>query len=297
MSITFRAPSSPGTASIHTSGTIALANGQGTQVSGSGNTVVYTVTIPPTPTPTPKPVAGSVNVSSSSHPDQNTWYASKDVVLAWNKPDGVTDFSYAFDTNPATIPDNSTEGADTSHTFTNSPDGTSYFHIKAKNDIGWGDTTHFKVNIDSTSPDPFCINSLKGSDGFTLYFATNDYTSGISKFTVKADDKDLGEQKSGMKVDLTVKNVIVTAFDKVGNSRDATVDLGTDKTLTAVKCESQPSPTPTLPLPTTQPVSSNPKSSNLNTFTIIFIITTIIGLIYSLTVSYLYIKKGAHKLK
>jgi hypothetical protein len=152
LNLVFKTPSTPGTSTIKSSGTIALANGSGTQISGSGNTVTYTVaTPPPAPTATqaPKPVPNTVDVRSSSHPDSNKWYKEKNLSFEWTRQNGVSGFSYELNGSSDTNPDDSFEPDATTISFSNNNDGTYYFHIKAKNDIGWSSTSHYKVNIDN----------------------------------------------------------------------------------------------------------------------------------------------------
>jgi hypothetical protein len=286
MFVTFRTPSTPGVSTIRSSGSIALANGSGTLVSGGGNTVTYNVITPPTPTPTPKPAAGLVSISSTTNPDQNTWYKTKEVALQWVKEAGVTDFSYELNSTADTTPDETTEGSDITKTYPDMKDGTSYFHIKAKNDVGWGAVSHFKINVDSTAPNPFCIVGNKEDTGeVSLYFATNDSASGIEKYMLKVDDADIGAQISGYKVSKDVKKVIITAYDNAGNTKESTINLNGE---TTNKCEQQSSQVVTS---NTSNKEEGKKNSKFNQYTILFMITTLIGLTYSAIVSYLYIHK------
>lgn len=103
-------------------------------------------------------VPGTVKVSSASHPDQNEAYAVPTVELSWDKPSGVTAFSYVFDQDSNTTPAAKETTAETSAKFENQAVGTYYFHIRAKNGDGWGGTTHFKVTI--KEPDPTINDTL-----------------------------------------------------------------------------------------------------------------------------------------
>lgn len=221
LSLSFRLPFSPGSASISSSGTIALADGQGTQVNGGGNQVGFNVISPPPPPPPPEPAPNVVTVSSESHPDQGLWYQVKNASFNWNQEDKVDGFSYEFNQTADTVPDDTPEGTQTSATFENLEDGVYYFHIKARNNVGWGETAHFKINIDSTPPDPFGIATLETDDGerLILFFYTNDSLSGVSYFNVAVDGEDLGKQESRFEIDKNSNVVIVTAYDNAGNSR------------------------------------------------------------------------------
>lgn len=89
----------------------------------------------------------AVEVSSTSHPDQNTAYEETKVVLSWAKESKVTGFSYIWDQIADTTPASKVTNAETTLTMENQPVGTYYFHIKAQNGDGWGPVTHYKVSI------------------------------------------------------------------------------------------------------------------------------------------------------
>jgi len=215
LTVTFKAPNSAGTSSISASGTIALADGSGTKVNGSSGSTSVTIQTPPPPTPT---VVSAPTVSSSTHPDSNTWYALNTSTLSWNKDEGVTGFSYILDQIATTTPDDVSEGVDTSKTFTSVLEGKSYFHIKALNSVGWSGVTHFLIQTDLSKPYPFSITKIKGDDGrYTIYFSTDDEYSGISKYTLKLNQVDIGEIKSKYLLESDTGKIEVTAYDKVGN--------------------------------------------------------------------------------
>lgn len=94
----------------------------------------------------PEPPSGP-NVTSSSHPDQNSSYEATTIALSWDKAKGVDAFSYLLDQSENTKVANKTTSTDTTATFPDKTIGTYYFHIKAHNGDGWGDTTHFKITI------------------------------------------------------------------------------------------------------------------------------------------------------
>jgi len=215
LTVTFKAPSSAGTSSISASGTIALADGSGTKVTGSSGSTSITIQVPPAPAPT---VVSPPNVTSSTHPDINIWYALNTATLSWNKDEGVTGFSYIFDQTATTTPDDVSEGVDTSKTFSSVLEGKSYFHIKALNSVGWSGVTHFLIQTDLSKPYPFSITKIKGDDGkYTTYFSTEDEFSGIKKYTLKLNGLEIGEVKSKYILETDSNDIEVTAYDKVGN--------------------------------------------------------------------------------
>ncbi|MEM2618367.1 MAG: Ig-like domain repeat protein [Candidatus Hadarchaeales archaeon] len=101
-------------------------------------------TVPPAPV-----------VSSSTHPNPGTWYPSLTVTVSWSCSDTapIDNYSYVFNQNPDTLPDDGGEGIDNSYTFTVSGDGIWYFHVRARNAAGlWGSAAHFALYIDNTPP-------------------------------------------------------------------------------------------------------------------------------------------------
>lgn len=95
---------------------------------------------------------GQIKISSPSHPDQGVAYENRDITLQWDKPAGVSEFSYLLDQSAGTVPATKADGAGTSVSYTGKEIGTYYFHIRAKNGDGWGPASHFKITI--KEPDP-----------------------------------------------------------------------------------------------------------------------------------------------
>lgn len=280
LTVTFRAPTTAGTATVSSSGEID-GTGLGTgKESASGGTLTFNA-IAPTPTPTPlptaRPVPGAPSVGSETHPKPDAWYKATEANLYWTKEDAVTDFSYSVDTNPATNPDDTSEGAATNTNVSGLVEGVNYFHIKAKNETGWGTPAHYQLNIDKSAPEPFTITAEKNNEGYVLYFATNDKYSGIEKFSLKTDGADQGVKTSGTIVAETVKVVVVTAYDKAGNSIDSTLDFETS------------TPIPTVS-GTTSGNNEKQNSSSNNNLQLALIIGIILLAIYSVLLTVLYLR-------
>jgi len=216
LTVTFKAPSSAGTSSISASGTIALADGSGTKVTGSSGSTSITIQVPPAPAPT---VVGAPTVTSSTHPDSNAWYLLNTATLEWNKAEGVTGFSYILDQKGDTTPDDISEGLETAKTYPSLIEGRSYFHIKALNAVGWSGISHFLIQTDYSKPYPFSITKVKGDDGkYIIYFSTEDEYSGIVKYTLKLNGLEMGEVKSKYILETDSNDIELTAYDKVGNT-------------------------------------------------------------------------------
>lgn len=113
----------------------------------------------------------AVNVTSSTHPDQNSAYEATTVTLNWNKENGTTGFSYLFDQAADTTPAQKVTDANTTATYANQAIGTYYFHIRAQNGDGWGPVTHFKVTI--KEPEAKIDESLAKPSNISVKKASN----------------------------------------------------------------------------------------------------------------------------
>jgi RHS repeat-associated protein len=96
-------------------------------------------------------------VSSSTHPNQGTWYASDDPVLSWTASSdahsGVAGYSYLLDAVSNTVPDTTIDGTGTSKSYSNIAAGGSgvfFFHLRAKDNAGnWSTTVHYTIRVDA----------------------------------------------------------------------------------------------------------------------------------------------------
>lgn len=245
ITITFKAKLN-GTAQVNfSSGSVLAADGQGTNILASMSFGIYTLspeiiisTPPPSPAPTPTPTPVPVptgtplvpQVSSLTHPDPEKWYSDNNPEFSWELPSDVTGVSLLLHKNPIGNPGSISDGLMESKKFENIEDGTWYFHIKFKNQYGWGSIAHFKIQIDSQSPQPFEIIVRDGKETVNprpiLFFETKDTLSGIEYYEIKIGQGDVIPQS----VSATKNNpfqmpvqapgehtIVVKAVDKAGN--------------------------------------------------------------------------------
>lgn len=135
----------PGSGQVCVSdGRILKNDGLGTDVFSGVHCLDFVVQDADTTTPA-API-----VSSTTHPNQNTWYALPDLEIFWETLG--TGVSFILDTVADTIPDDVADASMGVFTQDGLADGIWYFHIKAENDNGWGATTHFNIRIDTEVP-------------------------------------------------------------------------------------------------------------------------------------------------
>ncbi|MEK7503535.1 MAG: cohesin domain-containing protein [Patescibacteria group bacterium] len=230
--ITFRAIA-PGetTISFLETSLVLLDDGKGTNILSSLGQGQYSLKIPPPAGP---------KVFSSTHSDQNKWYRNNSPTFSWGKETLVTDFSYAIDHDFYGIPDNISEGDQTSVSYADLADGLWYFHVKAKKGGGWGDASNFPVQIDTTPPavfsltiDPKLKSSSVTSQEPIISFITTDSLSGLDHFELKTINlhQALLQEDTGFFVEVNSPYklpsletgeyaIIVRAFDKAINWRE-----------------------------------------------------------------------------
>ena len=115
------------------------------------HTAVDFVLIDNTPPPAP-------SVNSPSHPGPSNWYSAPSATLLWTAPEdvaGITEYCYAADFAPSTVPDPlmSAHTGDTTLTLTSLPEGVLYFHLRAKDNAdNWGGAAHYVMHIDRSPP-------------------------------------------------------------------------------------------------------------------------------------------------
>ena len=227
-SMTFRARA-VGTATVSvTSGKVLLNDGQGTNALNGTSNARFTITPPP---------VGSPEVTSTTHPDPTGWSAKDDVILNWSRPTGAYGFSFELDQKSDTTPDNQLDTTiTTTKTYENLADGTWYFHIKSRGEsTGFGNTTHFRIGVDTQKPLLFEIK-LVGQEDLkdvtqtpTITFEATDELSGIDYYSVFLDGEVVEEKAqspfSFSKIEKGPHLVRITAFDKAGNDRKAELPI------------------------------------------------------------------------
>lgn len=239
-----------GSAPISFSAGSVLANdGKGTKIltsTGNGTFTISSSAIPPPeetppeeymPPPTPASTPAKPSVSSPSHPEENKWYSNKNLQLSWKLPSDITGVSLLLDRKPVSNPGPVSEGLIEAKSFENLDDGIWYFHIKFKNEHGWGAITHRKVLIDTVPPEPFEINVQRKD--FTdpapvLLFQATDALSGVQYYEIKIGQgepynvtaEDIKDKPYKMPLQAPGKYlVLVKAYDGAENFSSATAEI------------------------------------------------------------------------
>lgn len=178
-------------------------------------------------------------ITSPTHPIESNWYPNNNPSFQWQISADISDVSYLFDKNPSAVPDNVSEGKAVSEQFSNIDDGVWHFHLKAKNSIGWGSASHFKIQIDTSPPGPFDVTVDNEGDETNpypfLFFHTEDSASGVAYYEVRIGDGEVLKALEGKTTPfrmpfqaLGAHPVSIKAFDYAQNFTES-------KTLVEVK--------------------------------------------------------------
>ncbi len=180
-------------------------------------------------------------VTSSSHPNQNNWYDSDTVDLSWTLPKNVEAVKTLLGAYRNSEPTVYYAPAITTRRIEDVGDGIWYFHVNYFASGVWSRTQHYKLQIDTGNPTNLSVRSEQDSDGkVTLYLKAEDSLSGIDRYQVLVNNDKPLNVKSDANGEAVVElplyqsgvhQVIVTAFDKAGNTIQTEETVSTDTVL------------------------------------------------------------------
>lgn len=166
-------------------------------------------------------------ITSSSHPDQNAWYKTRNIKFSWKLPEEISAVASSLTKEPISDPKDESAGKISEKEFKDIDEGIWYFHLKFKDAKRWGSPAHFRVMIDDRPPLPFVIKVSQAGIGDwpILEFPAKDEESGIKHYEVligslnnqshiidsanpslKAENLEVGNHK-----------VLIKAVDNAGN--------------------------------------------------------------------------------
>ena len=220
-------------------GTVLAADGKGTNVLGDRLPSTYTITAAAaTPPPPPSSTGAGLKpdapeVTSTSHASPDSWYATTTAEFAWENAIDILSVRYALDQSSSTIPTETIEPAVSDKEYTNLKPGENWFHLRLRNESGWGETTHRRALVDIAPPEPFTVTATPDAitpDAAVLQFTTTDALSGLDRYEIVVEGGDVKKIKStdvppsgyilgGLSAG--VHNLKVYAYDKAGNKQES----------------------------------------------------------------------------
>ncbi len=183
------------------------------------------------------PIAPLLEILSSTHPDQESWYADRDARLSWQKPDGSLGYQYVFGGPKGTIPSGKTQTT-SSVQLNKIRDGVSFFHARYLTNQGWSPTTSFAVRVDTVAPTDLRVETVRSPEGqLALRLSANDALSGVDHFTVGSDElssqtvpatQGIAEYILPVFAHLGTYDISVAAYDRAGNMTSTLAEVTVD---------------------------------------------------------------------
>jgi len=217
------------------SGSVLANDGQGTNILTSLGNASFSLggagpaapeaEIPPAVAGTP----AAPQIFSPTHSDPNKWYALNDAKFTWSLSPDITGVRLLVGRIPNAVPTVTYIPPIDSRELSDLADGIWYFHVRLRNNAGWGGISHFRFQIDTEKPSKFEIQKIKREDKTNprvkFVFDSRDETSGIDHYEVQIDDggsqiwQDDGSGVFETPVLGPGKHTLIAkAFDKAGNS-------------------------------------------------------------------------------
>lgn len=223
---------------------VLAADGRGTDILSVKTSSTYEITAtgggdtPATPPPPSPPIVAAgpppdaPEISSPTHPEEDRYYNSEKAKFVWEAPFDVTAVRLAFDEKEKTIPTTGYDPPISEKEYEDLKDGVMYFHLRYRNDGGWGASAHRKIMIDRTPPADLTFTAVAdaSSTDVLLTMSATDTLSALDRYELIIDGGNL------IKVALTeLKNgtyllskqtpgehtITLVAYDKAGNSASA----------------------------------------------------------------------------
>ena len=174
-------------------------------------------------------------ISSRTHIDQNKWSDNNNFHIQWDL-DEDTQYSYLLSYDPLAKPDEISDEPEGEliwmgdMKYKGLEDGIYYFFLRQKTlGADWSQKISYRAMVDTTPPEEFSLKIGQESTVFEgkyfLNFSTADNTSGIEYYEVKEGKKDWEKAISPylLKDQMLGKEIIVRAYDKAGNYREANI--------------------------------------------------------------------------
>ena len=229
------------------SGGILANDGYGTNILASLGKASYVISpgvIQSDPLPGEQkeaPVTGSglvsMEINSSTHPEESKWYSNKNPVFKWSLPKGTSEVILVLSRRVNSLPIISYSPPITEKVLDDLEEGEWYLNGRFRTSAGLGPVDSFKFNLDTRAPSSFTITRLDADDLTNprpqLLFESSDATSGLDRYEMKIGKGDwfkIEANEAGKAYALPLQRygellVEVKAFDKAGNSTSSNMEV------------------------------------------------------------------------
>lgn len=131
-------------------------------------------------------------ITSTTHPDQEAWYATTTAVLDWGIPAGTTNILLSLDKRVDGEGVNAYTPDTHEKIIRDIKDGVWYFHLTRLNVSGQRDTSTYRIAVDTTPPSAFAVSEVARKDpsvpNIAIAVSATDTPSGIDHFVFKLDE-------------------------------------------------------------------------------------------------------------
>ena len=178
--------------------------------------------------------ATGTTITSTTHPNQSAWYALATSSLNWDLPSGLSAIRLSLDAKPSGV--GAVTYPPTLHEKMVSKirDGISYFHLTRIAQDGTAETSHYKLQVDTTPPAHLTATEVTRTDKsdphVMVLVSATDTTSGIDHYEFVLDGASPVVWVDGGGHRYSVQNtvpgtheLVVAALDKAGNRSSLTL--------------------------------------------------------------------------
>ncbi len=128
-------------------------------------------------------------VSSETNP-QDGWSSQATGTFNFSFSDNVTSLRLLLDKKTDSIPTVVYTPPILSREISDLEEGVSYLHVQYRDDQGWGEILHHKIQIDTKPPESFVIREIVPG---TFLFEAKDSSSGIVRYEIQIDGAEVVE--------------------------------------------------------------------------------------------------------
>lgn len=175
-------------------------------------------------------------ITSSTHPDSASWYATGTAILNWVVPVGTQNILLSFDKRIAADGVNIYPPTVHEKIIRDIKDGIWYFHLTRAMEDGKKETLSYRVAVDTVAPSAFSISEIlrenASNPNIKLQLSATDTLSGVDHYafslnenseTTWVDDGTHIYTQSGVPVGM--HNLTAFAVDKAGNRTGAHIEF------------------------------------------------------------------------
>lgn len=134
------------------------------------------------------------HVISSSYPNSNEWYTTREASFSWDVPLQVNAVRTRYDDRPNSIPNKVYDPPVEGRTFTVEGDGIMYMHVQFREGESWGPIAHYRFQIDTIAPTDLSVSLIGGLSGTSpapeVVITARDELSGVAYVEMSVDGGD-----------------------------------------------------------------------------------------------------------